>query len=171
VLASLGVALVVAFGSALVPLINIELFVIALVAREPSLPWLAAGATVAVGQVAGKLLYYFAARGWLRLPAFLHRRRDANRPITPRRVKWQQWTKRMRTWMDNITEKCHQHPHWMAGTYAVSSVIGIPPYMATTILAGLARMSLLAFITTGIIGRSIRFCALAASPGLVTQWW
>jgi len=31
------------------------------------------GAVTAVGQIAGKLLYFYAARGSLHLPAFMHR--------------------------------------------------------------------------------------------------
>ncbi|MEV4320206.1 hypothetical protein [Actinocrispum sp. NPDC049592] len=143
---------------------NVEIFVLALVTKEPALPWLALGAVVAAAQVAGKMLFYMAARGWLHLPKFMHRE---PKPLTPRRVAWQQRTKRLRGWVDGLTEKCHRHPHWMVGTYGVSAVTGIPPFMATTILAGLARMSLVTFLTTGLAGRWIRFSLLAASPGLI----
>jgi membrane protein YqaA with SNARE-associated domain len=164
VLASLLVAAGVAFGSALVPLINIEIFVIALVAREPDLPVLLLGAVVAIAQVAGKLFYYLAARGSLHLPSFMHRK---PKPLTERRIRWQQRTKRVRRWLDALTEKCHRHPHWMAGTYGVSAVVGLPPFMATTVLAGLARMSMATFLSVGLVGRCVRFTALAASPGLL----
>ena len=161
----------VAFGSALIPLISVEIFVLGLVTREPGLPWLAIGAAVAVGQLAGKLPYYLAARGSLHLPAFLHRRhRDEEPVLTPRRLRWRQRTKRMRSWVEAITERCHRHPHWMFSTYAVSSVVGLPPFMATTVLAGLARMSMTAFLTAGLAGRFIRFSVLAASPALIAHW-
>jgi membrane protein YqaA with SNARE-associated domain len=162
--ASLCVAAGVAFGSALVPLISVEIFVLALVAREPALPCLAIGAVVAVAQVGGKMLYYLAARGSWHLPKFMHRK---PKPLTERRARWQQRTKRIRSWVDRLTETCHRHPHWMAGTYGVSSVVGLPPFMATTILAGLARMSMATFLATGLAGRFIRFSLLAASPALL----
>jgi membrane protein YqaA with SNARE-associated domain len=76
----------------------------------------------------------------------------------------------MRSWVEAITERCHRHPHWMFSTYAFSSVVGLPPFMATTVLAGLARMPLSAFLTTGLIGRFVRFSVLAASPALITHW-
>jgi membrane protein YqaA with SNARE-associated domain len=166
-LASLCVAAGVAFGSALVPLINIEIFVLALVTREPGMPCLLLGAVVAIAQVSGKLFYYLAARGSLHLPKFMHRE---PKPLTERRIRWQQRTKRMRGWVERLTEKCHRHPRWMAGTYGVSSIVGMPPFMATTILAGLARMSMAAFLATGMIGRFIRFSLLAASPALLSGW-
>jgi membrane protein YqaA with SNARE-associated domain len=161
------VAAGVAFGSAVIPLISIEVFVIALVTREPGLPCLALGAVVAVAQIAGKLLYYLAARGTLRLPSFMHRE---PKPMTDRRLRWQQRTKRARAWLDRLTEKCHRHPHWMTGTYGVSAVVGLPPFMATTVLAGLAKMPMATFVTAGFVGRCIRFTLLAMSPALLSGW-
>jgi membrane protein YqaA with SNARE-associated domain len=166
-LGSLLVAAGVAFGSAVIPLISIEIFVIALVTREPGLPCLALGAVVAVAQIAGKLLYYLAARGTLRLPSFMHRE---PKPMTDRRLRWQQRTKRARAWLDRLTEKCHRHPHWMTGTYGVSAVVGLPPFMATTVLAGLAKMPMATFVTAGFVGRCIRFTLLAMSPALLSGW-
>ena len=160
----------IAFGSALLPLISVEIFVLGLVTREPGLPWLAIGVAVAIGQLAGKLPYYLAARGSLHLPAFLHRRAKDEPVMTPRRERWRQRTKRMRSWVEAVTERCHRHPHWMFSTYAISSLVGLPPFMATSVLAGLARMSLATFLTTGLVGRCIRFSILAASPALLTHW-
>jgi membrane protein YqaA with SNARE-associated domain len=166
-LASLLVAAGVAFGSAVIPLISIEVFVIALITREPGLPCLALGAVVAVAQIAGKLLFYLAARGSLRLPSFMHRK---PKPLTERRLRWQQRTKRARAWLDRLSEKCHRHPHWMTGTYGVSAVVGLPPFMATTVLAGLAKMPMVTFLTAGFVGRCIRFTLLAMSPALLSGW-
>jgi membrane protein YqaA with SNARE-associated domain len=38
--------------------------------------------------------------------------------------------------------------------------------MATSVLAGLVKMRLSTFLTAGLIGRWIRFSALAASPAM-----
>jgi len=158
----------ISFSSALIPFVSIELFIVTVAANEPQLPWLALGAAVAVGQVAGKLFYYYAARGSIHLPAFLHRE---PRPLTPRRAAWQSRTKRVRGWVEWVKEKCERHPHWMFGTYSVSAVVGLPPYMAMTVLAGLVRMRLSAFIGAGLVGRFIRFSALAASPAMFGGWF
>jgi len=170
VLAWLFVTLGVAFGSAILPLLSIEIFLVGLAAQEPNIPWLALGAVVAVGQVAGKLLYFYAARGSLRLPNFLHRRHQTDKPPSARRERWALRTKRIRGWIEALKEKCHRHPRWMVGTYGLSSVLGMPPFMATSVLAGMVRMSLSAFLSAGLIGRFIRFSALAASPALFAGW-
>lgn len=167
-IAWLGLTLGVAFGSALLPLISIEIFLIGLASQQPHIPWLMLGAVVAVGQVAGKLLYYYAAKGSLRLPTFMHRRRPAVE--TPRRERWRRRTKRIRMWVEALREKCHRHPHWMVGTYGLSSVLGLPPFMATSVLAGMVRMKLSAFLSAGLVGRFIRFSIVAASPALFAHW-
>jgi membrane protein YqaA with SNARE-associated domain len=167
VIAWLGLTLGVAFGSALLPLISIEIFLVGLAMQQPHIPWLCLGATVAVGQVAGKLLYYYAAKGSLRLPSFMHRKEKID---TPRRIAWRRRTKRLRMWVEFLREKCHRHPKWMVGTYGLSSVVGLPPFMATSVLAGMARMSLSAFLGAGLIGRFIRFSLVAASPAVFANW-
>lgn len=166
----LGVTLCVAVGSALFPLISIEIFLIGLVSQQPGIPWVALGAVIAVGQVAGKLVYFFAAKGSLRLPACLHRRPRPDRAPRPHRNGWALHTRRLRTWISTLIERCHRHPGWMLGTYGLSAVVGVPPFMAVTVLAGLVRMKLSAFVSAGLIGRFIRFSALAASPALLTSW-
>jgi membrane protein YqaA with SNARE-associated domain len=165
----LGVSLGVAFGSAVLPLVSVEIFVLGLVANHPEIPWLLLGAVVAVGQVTGKLIHYYAARGSLRLPKFLHRHR--HREPSPRRERWAARTKRMRAWTAGVTERCHRHPHWMFGTYSVSALVGLPPYMATTILAGLVKMHVGAFMAAGLVGRFVRFSLLAAAPATMAGWW
>jgi membrane protein YqaA with SNARE-associated domain len=168
VIAWLGLTLGVAFGSALVPLISIEIFLVGLAMQQPHIPWLFLGAVVAVGQVSGKLLYYYAAKGDLHLPRFLHRK---ERVETERRLRWHRRTKRIRAKVETLREKCHRHPRWMVGTYGVSSVLGLPPFMATSVLAGMVRMSLAAFLGAGLLGRFIRFSALAASPAICAGWF
>ncbi|HVW41635.1 MAG TPA: hypothetical protein VHC18_09820 [Amycolatopsis sp.] len=160
----------VAFGSALVPLISIEVFVLGLVSSEPNVHWFLIGAAVAIGQVAGKLLYYLAARGSIRLPPVLHDRLHRQRPPSRRRERWHRRTKWLRAKVEALRERCHRHPYWMTGTYGVSSVVGLPPFMATTVLAGLVDMRMSTFVSAGLAGRFVRYSALAACPAVVTAW-
>ncbi|GLY69349.1 membrane protein [Amycolatopsis taiwanensis] len=160
------VTLGVAFSSAIVPLINIEMFVLGLVASQPQLHWALVAAAVAIGQVAGKLLYYLAARGSIRLPGWMTR-------VTRRRTsggRWRERTKWLRAKIEALRERCHRHPAWMAGTYGVSAVVGIPPFMATVVLAGLADMSMPTFLTAGLAGRFVRYAILAAFPAIFASW-
>lgn len=166
----LCVAFGVAFSSALLPLVSVELFVIGLVASSPSMHWLIIGGVVAAGQVTGKLIYYLAARGSIKLPKLLHTRLHRERPPTARRERWRARTKRVRMWVDRVRERCHRHPHWMTGTYGVSSILGLPPFMATTMLAGFVRMRMSMFLTAGLVGRFVRFSAIAAAPAVFTGW-
>ncbi|SEQ54649.1 hypothetical protein SAMN05216188_103403 [Lentzea xinjiangensis] len=159
----------VAFGSALVPFISVEAFVVGVGARWPGVSCFLVGLVVAVAQVLGKLLYFYAARGDIKLPAFLHRKRK----VRAKPSRWHRWFgpgTRVHRWGDWIHVKCKAHPNWMAGTHAVSSLVGLPPFMATSVLAGLAGMSTLMFIVTGMVGRFARFSFLAASPAMVMTW-
>lgn len=169
-LAWLGLTLGVAFGSALLPLLSIEIFLVGLATQQPHIPWLVLGAVVAVGQVAGKLIYYYAARGSLHLPAFMHRKHKLDAPPSARRERWRLRTKRVRGRVETLREKCHRHPRWMVTTYGLSSVVGLPPFMATSVLAGMVRMKLSAFLSAGLVGRFIRFSVVAASPALFASW-
>lgn len=160
----------VALGSALLPLISVEVFVLGLAAENHRVHWAVIGAAVAIGQVAGKLLYYLAARGSIRLPSFLHNQLHRERPMTPRREAWRTRTKGLRDKVDALRERCHRHPKWMAVTYTVSAVVGLPPYMAMTVLAGFARMRMSLFIGAGLAGRFARYSVLAASPAIFAGW-
>jgi membrane protein YqaA with SNARE-associated domain len=167
VLAWLCLSLCVAFGASVLPVVSIELFVVGLVTSEPSLPWIGIGAAVALGQVLGKLLYYLAARGTIELPPLLHAKlRHEDRPLSPLRQRWRERTKRLRAFLETVRERCRRHPHWMTTTYGVSSLIGLPPYMATAVLAGIARMRPSLFVVLGFLGRFVRFSALAAAPAV-----
>jgi membrane protein YqaA with SNARE-associated domain len=160
----------VALGSALLPLVSVEVFVLGLMAENPGVHWAMVGAAVAIGQVAGKLLYYLAARGSIKLPSFLHAQLHRERSMTPRREAWRRRTKGMRDKLHALRERCHRHPGWMAATYTVSAVVGLPPYMAMTVLAGFARMRMTLFIGAGLAGRFARYSLLAASPALFAGW-
>jgi membrane protein YqaA with SNARE-associated domain len=166
----LVVAFFVAVGSAVFPPISIELFVLGLGFSHPNLPWLAFGVVIGVGQTLGKLVYFYAGRGDLRLPAFLHKRTAEPKAAPPDPGWWRRiwaWFGRKWAW---LKEKCQRHPHWMVTALAVSSLIGLPPLIATTVLAGLARLSLRTFVAASLPGRVVRFSVLAASPVLVHHW-
>ncbi|KAA9157590.1 hypothetical protein FPZ12_024645 [Amycolatopsis acidicola] len=161
----------VAFSSALVPVISVEVYVLGLMASEPAAGWFLVGAAVAIGQMAGKFLYYLAARGSIRLPPFLHDRLHRRRPPSRRRDRWHQRTKWLRGKVEALRERCHRHPHWMTGTYGVSSVVGLPPFMATTVLAGLVDMRMSTFVGAGLAGRFVRYSLLAACPAMFAGWF
>lgn len=162
----LAISLGVALGSALCPLVSVELFLIAMVAdgHHPPIACWILGGVVAVGQVVGKLLYFFAARGHIKLPKWLQPKEKSSR-----QTWWTTAWARVSAWFAAFQARCERHPKLMIATTGVSSVVGMPPFMATTVLAGVARMSVIAFVATTLAGRFIRFTALAASPNLLTH--
>ena len=168
------VALGVATAAALFPPLSVELFTVGLILKQPEIPWWLIGLVIAVGQFAGKLVYYYAGRGQLRLPQFLHARTKAPTVEKPEptgiRRYWHriwQWVRRAWSW---LRERCQSHPYWMLGALACSSLIGLPPFAATSVLAGLAGLSVGSFALGVIPGRFARFALLAASPIMVKHW-
>lgn len=159
-----------ALGVAVAPIFSVEVFVVSLAATT-AIPWILIGAAVATGQVAGKTVYYLGARGSIRLPAPLHRHLHRHHHPSERWNRWRAKSKRIRGWIDRLRERCRRHPYWLNGTYGVSALIGLPPFMAITVLAGLMRMRMSVFITTGLVGRFIRFSAIAAAPAVFTAWF
>ena len=174
------VTFAVSLVSSLIPFVSAELFVVAFAAHHPHLPVLLFGFVVAVGQVAGKLVYFYAARGSIHLPAFVHRKATAaatvagpaaESPHTGMRAWWHRLTTWVRACWEWLRVRCHRHPWLMISATATSSLVGIPPFLATTVLAGLAGLSLRAFVAASFPTRFARFSILAASPGLVLHWW
>jgi membrane protein YqaA with SNARE-associated domain len=170
------VALGVAVVSSLFPLVSVELFVLAFAADHPHLPVLLFAAVIAIGQVAGKLLYFYAARGSIHLPAFVHRRSGPNdqKPLTGRcsrpRAAWRACVAWVRRSWALLRERCHLHPKWMITATASSALVGVPPFVATTFLAGLAGLSLRAFVAASLPARFARFTVLASAPHWVMHW-
>jgi membrane protein YqaA with SNARE-associated domain len=52
----------------------------------------------------------------------------------------------------------------------VSATCSLPPFAATSVAAGAADIRLVSFVTAGLVGRFIRFGALAAFPAAVQFW-
>lgn len=169
----LWVTLGVAIASSLLPIVSAELFVLAFAAHHPHLPVFAFGVVLAVGQVAGKLLYFYAARGSIRLPKFLQRKEKPPKPIPTGgiRARWRAVVGWVHGGWEWLRVRCHRHPKWMVAATASSALIGIPPFLATAVLAGLAGLSLPAFLLSCLPARIIRFTVLAAAPGLVMHWF
>lgn len=146
----------VGFVSAVLPVINLELYVVGLLVTHPHLPWLVVGVTAAVGQMLGKALFYSAGRGSVHLSARLRRKMDPER------------AGRWRARMERFQYTCNRHPAKAAGILLISAAVGLPPFAVMAVAAGTAKVSPTAFATIGLIGRTARFSTLAAAPQLIT---
>lgn len=135
--------------SALLPFVNAEAYLVGVAAltRPPSV-WLLA-LVAAAGQMVGKLLFYYAGRGALRLPRLLQRKQKQGR-----------WAARLRGWRQRAEAK----PLFGAGLVLVSALAGLPPFAAVSVLAGVVRLPVWVFAPLGLAGRYGRFLVLLLAP-------
>lgn len=145
--------LLVAFASALVPLINLEAYlgVRASVADMDSL-WLL-GFVAALGQMFGKVLWYYLGAsalhwGWIR--------RKAEKPKAQARLA---------TWR----ARTHKRPAVAGLLVFVSALTGFPPFAIVAVLAGQLRMSVTLFFVLGLAGRWLRFVAVLGGVEWLTR--
>lgn len=143
--------------SAVFPLVNMEVYVVGLAVGRPGFHWSLIGTAAAVGQMIGKLLFYYAGHGGVRL-ARLRRSTDSQRAG--------RWAARL----DRFRDTCRERPRWAAGILLLSAFTGLPPFAVMALIAGTAGIPVTTFIATGLIGRTARFALLAASPGLLAYF-
>ncbi len=132
--------LAVSFVSALVPLVNAEAF-LAWVAGLDGVPLVLCAAVAAVGQMAGKLLWYYAGMhtvdiGWVQ-------RRLAKSQREETLEKWRAQTR--------------GRPVATGALVFSAAFIGLPPFLAVAAVAGLLGMGVRPFLVIGLVGRFLRF--------------
>ncbi|WP_285733503.1 hypothetical protein [Nocardiopsis sp. ATB16-24] len=142
-------AFVVALLSGLVPVVNIELYLVGAVMAVDDGALVAMAVAAGLGQTFGKLPYYYAGRGtlsarWLR-----------RRTRTPGR-----WSARAAEWR----HKAEERPVWGAGLLALSSFASVPPFMVVAVLAGVVRMNLVLFCVVTFVTRTARFLVVVLAP-------
>lgn len=141
--------LAVGFASALVPLVNMEAYlgVRGSVSAVDSL-WLL-GFAAALGQMAGKLVWYSVGASsldwrWVR-----------------RRIETPGAQARLARWRTRTQER----PLLAGGLVFVSAFGGLPPFAVLAVVAGQLRMSLAVFFTLGLLGRWMRFSVVLGAVG------
>jgi len=144
VLATLGIyggTFVVSLLSGLIPLVNAEVFLVGLVRLAVQGPSQLSGIVVAAatGQMVAKIGLYYAGQGLLELPRGRHRQK-----IEAVRRKLERWQTK---------------PYLI---YAISSVVGLPPFYLTVLAAGAMKIRFRAFLAIGLAGRLIRFAVIVA---------
>jgi len=136
--------LVLGFASALLPVLNIEAYLAVLAAvSEVGSVWTLSFAA-AVGQMAGKLIWYQIGAsslswGWVR-----------------RKVEKPKAQARLELWRTRTQER----PVLSGVLVLVSAVTGLPPFAVLAVLAGQLRMNLSLFLTLGLVGRWLRFATV-----------
>lgn len=148
-------SLLVGFGSALLPFINIEAYLggIGVANLGGDLVTVTVVSLVtAVGQTAGKVVLYYAADRVMALPWMR------------RRMSGPKWTAAYERWQTRIAE----HPAQTTLLLLASSGLGFPPLLVIAVLAGHLRVNIWLFVTTCLVGRWVRFLViLGAADWLV----
>jgi membrane protein YqaA with SNARE-associated domain len=137
VLAAVAVGII----SAVLPFTPVEPYLVAVTAAGHGQP-IALGLAAAVGQTAGKLTLFLASRGAVRV-AWLRRKLDSVRRAGRHR------------------RPPPDRPWPSAALLAVSAVTGLPPLLASTVYFGTTRMRPAVFTAVCLVGRAIRFIAVA----------
>jgi len=131
--------LIVGVVSGLVPVVNGELYLIsALLITVNPITGITLAVLLAIGQMIAKVILYQAAR---RASNAGHGRFHAK--IEKARAKVAAWRGRPLT----LT--------------FVSSIVGLPPFYLVTLVAGIVEVRFFTFVWLGLVGRTIRFLAIA----------
>ena len=139
-LACFGVAL----ASAFMPFIPIEAYLGAAVS-ESSQTWWALAIAATLGQMLGKIAIFLLGRQSMQW-AWLQRRMERHNADK---------------YVVRLTEAAERRPVAVDGVVFVSASVGIPPFAVVSLLAGQLNMSLPRFLAIGLVGRFVRFGAVA----------
>jgi membrane protein YqaA with SNARE-associated domain len=141
---------VLAFVSAFVPLVSIELALVGAAATGTSGRLLVAQVVVAAaGQMVGKSCFFLGGR-----TAFL---RSTRRKKPRSRSRSAQWLERL------VARAAGQRAAAAVAVF-VSAVTGLPPFALVSALAGAWRLRLPSFFVLGLAGRSARFAGVLLLP-------
>ncbi len=136
-----GATLVVAALSGIIPIINAEVYLVAVALLTRSVPLaIVLGLIVAAGQMIAKIGIYKAFA--------LGADKAATKPKYAAKLEKAQ--KLMEKWKDKP----------LVLTF-VSASVGLPPFFIVSALAGMLKINFKAFMLLGFLGRSIRFCLIA----------
>ncbi len=134
-------------GTAVLPVVGAEAFLIAFMAvHHAGVPWWVAGPVAAAGQLAGKAVHVALARRVAALPA-------VRRRLAP------------------TVARCRAHPRTAAGTVLLSATIGMPPFTVVVPAVVAAGLDWRRLVGVAAAGRTVRFTAIAAVPGLLALLW
>ena len=127
-------------GAAVAAFMALEAY-LAVAAADQTYPSVVLAAVAAVGQVAGKLLWYWAGAGTTRLP-WLRSKLESPR-IEAAMTRWRGRTE--------------GRPVYTGLVLLTSAFAGLPPFMVMSVVAGVLRVRMWLFVSTGLVGRFLRF--------------
>lgn len=142
-----------AFASALLPVINIEAYLVGVHVLAHANPFTTSLAA-AFGQMLGKTLFWYVGAGVLNLE-----------PISKKGTAKGKWVTRM----ESVQTWCQRHWWGPSAVTLVSGVVGLPPFAIWSVMAGTIRMPLWLFWVVGYVSRFVRFWLILQAPGLLPE--
>lgn len=138
--------------SALIPVANAEAYVIGneVTGIGGMLP-VAVG--IGIGQTLGKVALFLSIR-WGRQTPFVKKRRADPRPP---RTRFRAWLRRTMDFLVRLIED----RRWGVPILFLAASIGIPPLYPVAFLAGATKINVWLFTLVVLVGRELRFVALA----------
>jgi membrane protein YqaA with SNARE-associated domain len=133
--------------SAVVPVVNAEIYLIGASALSPphAVPAIVTGA--ALGQMVGKSLLYYAGRGALHLPSA-----------------------RLRALVEGVQRRYASGgaAPALGGTVLLASAgVGLPPFYVVSVACGIFRIPFIQFFLIGLVGMLARFSVIVLAPQLL----
>lgn len=146
-------------ASALIPVLNAEVYLAAVAGASPTLgKQLALALAAAAGATVGKVIWYYAGQHSLRIPAI---RKKMAEP---------KWQASYAKWNTRISGR----PVYAGVIVLASAASGFPPLAVIAVLAGALRVNLAVFVVTCVLGRWLRFWIVLAGADwikhLVPGW-
>jgi membrane protein YqaA with SNARE-associated domain len=138
-------------ASALLPILNVEAYLAAVAIKAHNLSDWQLAAVGGAGQGFGKIIWYYAGVHSLKLNWI------------QRKMETEKWQLTYARWHERIVGR----PGLAGAISFTSAVTGFPPLAVISVLAGSLRMNFLIFITTVLVGRTIRFWLVLAGVGLI----
>lgn len=129
--------------SGLVPVVNVEVFLLAMAALKKGDP-LAVILLTTAGQMTAKYVLYLSGRGLIRLPPG-----------------------RMQGKVEQARKALDEHPKGAESVVLFSAVTGVPPFYGMSLAAGALAMPLLRFLGVATFGRLVRFSVVYFAPHLL----
>lgn len=159
--------LLLAFGyglvGAIVPVVNVEAFIVAAIATELIGP-LEAGICLGLGQGLGKVVLFLLVRQGRRLPLLdrAQKPRPAPKPNTWR-YRWSRLVSR--------ASRLVEHPRWGPLGLFFSGSLSLPPNYPTTILAATTRINIVVFAVFMTLGFTARYVVVGlAAAGILDRF-
>ncbi|WP_433011630.1 hypothetical protein [Kribbella sp. CA-294648] len=147
-------------GSAVIPVLNAEVYVLG-VGASGALDPVVAAIGVSVGQTIGKVAMFLAVRY---RPGYAARKDKEPKAVNldTRRGRFIQWNRDVsKRLLDALSDR-----RWGIPVTLLSSSVGIPPLYGVALIAGASRMGILTFSLSVLAGRLARFITLALGVSL-----